>query len=73
LVLWPVIGVDADKFTPRQVERLHKRASDTAQILDRIAVIGGFASNDFDRLVRLGNSDNIEGPAAITVMHGFSD
>jgi hypothetical protein len=71
--LWLVIAVDADEFTCSQIERLHEKASDTAQILDFIAAIHGFASDDFDRLVRLGNSDDIEGRAAITVMCGFSD
>lgn len=71
--LWLVIGVNADEFTRSEVERLHQEASDAAQILDPVTIIGGLASDDFHRLVRLRNGDDIEDRVAITLMYGFSD
>jgi hypothetical protein len=45
----------------------------TAQIFDLITGIGGLASDDVDRLVRFGNSDDIKGRVAITLLYGLSD
>jgi len=72
LPLWLVIVVDADEFARSKIERLHQIAGDAAQILDPTAGVGGLASDDFNRLVRLGNGDDIEGRSAVTRC-GFSD
>jgi hypothetical protein len=71
--LWLVIGVNADEFARSQVERLHQETSDAAQILDLIAGVGGLASDDFHRLIRLGNGDDIESLATTALTYGFSD
>jgi hypothetical protein len=67
------MGVNADEFARSQVERLHQETGDAAQIFDLITGIGGLASDDVDRLVRFGNSDDIEDRVAIALMCGFSD
>jgi len=71
--LRPVIGVDADEFARRQIERLHQKAGDTTQILHLVTTLGGLASDNLHRLVGLGNSDDIEDRTGIAVMYGFSD
>src|SRR5215472_14514639 len=71
LLLRPIISVDANEFTRGQIESLDKETGDATQILDLITGIGDLGSDDFFRLVRLGNGNDVKRRAVVTAMCGF--